>query len=169
MLASIIIPLLYLASAVCFILGLKQLSHPRTAPKGNATAAAGMLLAVVGTLLKAEIIDFQYIIIGLVAGGAIGAIAAKRVEMTSMPQLVAPCRFCEIAGNHARNASGISRCKVIQRIFDSICDSFNRLHYFESCGVVHLHSMDHCAITHFRLLFCCSNRRCRYACGYFTA
>ena len=89
MLASIIIPLLYLASAVCFILGLKQLSHPRTAPKGNATAAAGMLLAVVGTLLKAEIIDFQYIIIGLVAGGAIGAIAAKRVEMTSMPQLVA--------------------------------------------------------------------------------
>ena len=89
MLETVVIPLLYLASAVCFILGLKQLSHPRTAPNGNTTAALGMLLAIVGTLLKAEIIDFQYIFIGLVAGSAIGAIAAKKVEMTSMPQLVA--------------------------------------------------------------------------------
>ncbi|MBT3216035.1 MAG: NAD(P)(+) transhydrogenase (Re/Si-specific) subunit beta [Candidatus Marinimicrobia bacterium] len=89
MLESVIIPLIYLASAVSFILGLKQLSHPRTAPKGNSTAAVGMLLAIIGTLFKTEVIDFQFIIIGLVVGSAIGVFAAKRVEMTSMPQLVA--------------------------------------------------------------------------------
>ncbi len=86
---SIIIPVIYLVSAVLFILGLKQLSHPRTAPKGNTTAAIGMLLAIVGTLLITEIIDFQLIILGLIVGGAIGAFAARKVEMTAMPQLVA--------------------------------------------------------------------------------
>lgn len=89
MMQSIIIPVIYLVSAVLFILGLKQLSHPRTAPKGNTTAAIGMLLAIVGTLLITEIIDFQLIILGLIVGGAIGAFAARKVEMTAMPQLVA--------------------------------------------------------------------------------
>ncbi|MFQ6606270.1 MAG: NAD(P)(+) transhydrogenase (Re/Si-specific) subunit beta [Fidelibacterota bacterium] len=89
MIQTIIIPIIYLVSAVLFILGLKQLSHPRTAPKGNTTAAIGMLLAIVGTLMITEIIDFQLIILGLIVGGAIGAIAARKVEMTAMPQLVA--------------------------------------------------------------------------------
>jgi len=89
MIQTIVIPVIYLISAVLFILGLKQLSHPRTAPKGNTTAAVGMLLAIVGTLMITEIIDFQLIILGLIVGGAIGAIAARKVEMTAMPQLVA--------------------------------------------------------------------------------
>ena len=86
---DIYIPIIYLLSAVLFILGLRQLSHPRTAPKGNNTAAIGMLLAVIATLLNNQIVDFQTIFIGIVIGSTIGAILAKRVEMTSMPQLVA--------------------------------------------------------------------------------
>ena len=86
---NLVIPIIYLISAVFFILGLKQLSHPRTAPKGNRTASIGMLLAIVATLLNNQILDFQSIFIAILIGSAIGAILAKRVEMTSMPQLVA--------------------------------------------------------------------------------
>ena len=86
---NIFIPIIYLFSAVFFILGVRQLSHPRTAPKGNTTAAIGMLLAIIATLLNNQILDFQTIFIGIVIGSAIGAVLAKRVEMTSMPQLVA--------------------------------------------------------------------------------
>ncbi len=89
MLQSIFIPVLYLVSAVLFILGLKQLSHPRTAPKGNRTAALGMLIAIVSTLLVREVISFHLVVAGVVVGGFIGSVAARRVEMTSMPQLVA--------------------------------------------------------------------------------
>jgi|TARA_Y100001970_G_scaffold59717_1_gene76044 NAD(P) transhydrogenase subunit beta len=88
-LQNLVIPIIYLISAVFFILGLKQLSHPRTAPKGNRTASIGMLLAIVATLLNNQILDFQSIFIAILIGSAIGAILAKRVEMTSMPQLVA--------------------------------------------------------------------------------
>lgn len=89
MFQDVFIPLLYLVAAVMFILGLKQLSHPRTAPRGNTTAAAGMLLAIVSTLLKAEVVEFQTIIIGLIVGAAIGIYAARTVAMTAMPQLIA--------------------------------------------------------------------------------
>tara|TARA_B100000378_G_scaffold30340_1_gene22843 strand:+ start:1364 stop:2731 length:1368 start_codon:yes stop_codon:yes gene_type:complete len=89
MFQEIIIPIIYLLSAVFFILGLKQLSHPRTAFKGNTTAAIGMLMAIIGTVIKTEIVSYDLIIIGLIVGGAVGAVFAKRVEMTSMPQLVA--------------------------------------------------------------------------------
>jgi len=89
MLHNLIIPAIYLVSAVLFILGLKQLSHPRTAPMGNVMAAFGMLLAIVGTLLKAEIVEFELIVAGLVVGGTIGVIAAKGVQMNAIPQLVA--------------------------------------------------------------------------------
>ena len=86
---DLVIPIIYLLSAVFFILGLRQLSHPRTALKGNRTASIGMLLAIVATLLNNQILDFQSIFIAILIGSAIGAILAKRVEMTSMPQLVA--------------------------------------------------------------------------------
>ena len=89
MFQEIIIPSIYLLSAVFFILGLKQLSHPRTAFKGNTTAAIGMLMAIIGTVIKTEIVSYDLIIIGLIVGGAVGVVLAKRVEMTSMPQLVA--------------------------------------------------------------------------------
>ena len=81
--------LAYLLSAVLFILGLKQLSSPETARRGNRVAAIGMLLAVVATLLDRQIIDFTWILIGLVTGSLIGAIMARTVKMTAMPQMVA--------------------------------------------------------------------------------
>ena len=82
------IAIAYLASAVCFILGLKMLSSARTARRGNLYAAFGMLLAIVVTLTDQRILDFTYIIIGLVIGGCVGVLLATRVQMTGMPQMV---------------------------------------------------------------------------------
>jgi len=81
--------LAYLLSAVFFILGLKQLSSPRTARRGNLFAVIGMAIAILVTLLDKQIIDYKFIIVGIVVGSAIGAITARRVQMTSMPQMVA--------------------------------------------------------------------------------
>jgi H+-translocating NAD(P) transhydrogenase subunit beta len=80
--------LAYLLSAVLFIVGLKMLSSPKTARRGNLMGALGMLIAVVVTLTDKGIIDFKFIIIGLVVGGAIGGLLAKKVKMTDMPQMV---------------------------------------------------------------------------------
>ncbi|MFQ6113196.1 MAG: NAD(P)(+) transhydrogenase (Re/Si-specific) subunit beta [bacterium] len=81
--------LVYLLSAVLFIFGLKSLSSPKTARRGNLLAMLGMFIAVVFTLLDRQILNYTYIIIGLVVGGAIGLVAAKKVQMTAMPQMVA--------------------------------------------------------------------------------
>jgi len=81
--------LAYLVSAILFILGLKGLSSPRTARRGNLLATLGMLIAVVVTLFDRQILDFTYIIAGIVIGGSIGAISAWQVPMTAMPQMVA--------------------------------------------------------------------------------
>ena len=82
------INLAYVVAAILFINGLKGLTHPRTAVRGNRTSALGMLLAVVVTLL-ANGLDFQWIIVGAVIGGLVGAVAATRVQMTQMPEMVA--------------------------------------------------------------------------------
>ncbi|MBI4305116.1 MAG: NAD(P)(+) transhydrogenase (Re/Si-specific) subunit beta [Chloroflexi bacterium] len=79
----------YIVASVLFIVGLKRLSSPATARSGNLLAAVGMLIAVVATLLNREIIEFQYIVIGLVVGSGIGVIMARMVKMTAMPQMVA--------------------------------------------------------------------------------
>lgn len=79
----------YIVAAVFFILGLKQLGSADTARRGNFLSAVGMLIAVVATLLSQNIIDFKYIIIGLVLGSLFGVIAARAVQMTSMPEMVA--------------------------------------------------------------------------------
>ena len=81
--------LVYLGAAALFILGLKGLSHPRTAVRGNLLAATGMLIAVVVTLLDRSIVGYEVIIAGLVVGGLIGAALAVKVPMTAIPQLVA--------------------------------------------------------------------------------
>ena len=85
---STIIPLAYLASAVLFILGIKRLSHPETAAGGNRLAAIGMLLAVIATLLESGL-DYTWIIVGVAVGGLIGAVMARTVKMTAMPEMVA--------------------------------------------------------------------------------
>jgi H+-translocating NAD(P) transhydrogenase subunit beta len=81
--------LAYLIAAVLFILGLKRLSSPATARTGNQMAAAGMLIAVVVTLLHREVLSFGLIIAALVVGGGIGLALARMIQMTAMPQLVA--------------------------------------------------------------------------------
>ena len=86
---TIVVPLLYLSSAILFILGLKGLTRVRSARRGNATAALAMLIAVVATLVDLGIIDYRWILVGLVIGGLTGAVAALRVEMTAMPEMVA--------------------------------------------------------------------------------
>ncbi len=87
------INIFYLISAVCFILGIKKLSHPKTARSGNTIAAVGMLIAII-TVLYQEFIstnqmDWNIIFIGVAIGIVIGMFAAIKVEMTQMPQLVA--------------------------------------------------------------------------------
>ncbi len=84
-----IINLLYLMSSICFIMGIRGLTHPRTAVRGNAIGALGMLIAVVATLMHQDVIDYTWIIVGLVLGGLIGAVLAVRIRMTAMPQMVA--------------------------------------------------------------------------------
>jgi NAD(P) transhydrogenase subunit beta len=79
----------YLISATLFVLSLKGLTHPSTARRGNTLGMAGMTIAIIATLLGAEVQSYGFILAGLVAGGLIGAILAARVQMTAMPQLVA--------------------------------------------------------------------------------
>lgn len=79
----------YLMAAVLFILGLKALGRPRTAPRGNLLGATGMLLAILVTLLDQSIISYGVLVAGLALGGLIGTALALRVQMTSMPELVA--------------------------------------------------------------------------------
>lgn len=86
-----ILKLAYVVAAVLFILGLKNVTHPRTAVRGNFLGALAMLLAIVVTLYQLWKGDgsFSYILIGLVVGSLVGIILAVRIEMTAMPQLVA--------------------------------------------------------------------------------
>ena len=79
----------YVVSAALFIFGLKRLGSPATARRGNTISSLGMLVAIVAALLDQGIVDYQWIAIGFVAGGAIGAAAARLVQMTSMPEMVA--------------------------------------------------------------------------------
>ena len=79
----------YVIASILFIRGLKGLTHPRTAVRGNLLGACGMLLAIVITLLHKDIQWFAVIVAGLIVGSAIGAVLAVRIQMTAMPQLVA--------------------------------------------------------------------------------
>ncbi len=80
--------LVYLIAAILFIQGLRDMTHPRTAVRGNLISSAGMFVAVAVTLLWFEILSPGVLIAGLVVGGLVGAGLAVKVEMTQMPQLV---------------------------------------------------------------------------------
>lgn len=86
---TFLIQVAYLAASVLFILGLKGLSSPETARRGNLLAAMGMLLAIVGTLFHKDIISYEWIIVGMVIGSAIGAAMAIFMPMTAMPERIA--------------------------------------------------------------------------------
>jgi len=83
-----IINAVYVLSAALFILGLKLLSHPSTARRGNKLSAVGMLVAICVTLIDQNILAYEWIIVAIVAGSAVGAFIAKKVELTEMPEMV---------------------------------------------------------------------------------
>ncbi len=86
--SAIGINLAYVASAILFILGIRMLGSADTARKGNQLSSLGMLVAVVATLLS-QGLDYKWIAIGVTIGAVIGLVAAKKVKMTSMPEMVA--------------------------------------------------------------------------------
>ncbi|MBX7107906.1 MAG: NAD(P)(+) transhydrogenase (Re/Si-specific) subunit beta [Chitinophagales bacterium] len=91
---NIILWLTYIAGSITFILGLKMLSHPETARRGNLVAAAGMTLAILGTVFLYRNTDgeklhnYGWIFGGILIGSIVGTLAARRVKMTAMPQMV---------------------------------------------------------------------------------
>ena len=89
-----LLTILYLIGSVTFILGLKMLSNPATARKGNLLAAAGMVVAILGTIFLYQdeegqkLGNYGWIFGGILIGTIVGALAAKKVKMTAMPQMV---------------------------------------------------------------------------------
>jgi len=86
---NIYIEFTYLAASILFVFGLKGLTHPDSARRGMLLAAAGMTAAIVGTLFNPEIVTYQWIWIGLLIGGAIGAAMSIWMPMTAMPERTA--------------------------------------------------------------------------------
>lgn len=82
------IELSYLVAVTLFFFGLKKLGSPATARNGNILASIGMLIAIVATLLNQQVLNYGTILIAIAIGSAIGGIAAYKVEMTDMPQMV---------------------------------------------------------------------------------
>jgi NAD(P) transhydrogenase subunit beta len=85
---SVLINLLYIISSILFILGIKKLGNADTARKGNAISAVGMTLAIIATLLYLGL-EWWMIALGMAIGAGIGYLAAARVAMTAMPEMVA--------------------------------------------------------------------------------
>ena len=83
------IEIAYVAAAALFIFGLKLLGSPGTARRGNMLSAIGMLIAIVAALTDQGIVDYRFILGGIVIGGLIGATASRLVQMTAMPEMVA--------------------------------------------------------------------------------
>ena len=106
---DLIIQASYLAASVLFILGLRSLTKPPQARLGMQQAAMGMLFAVIGTLLNANILTYQWIIIGLVVGGIIGYPMAMKIQMTAMPQFIA---FSHAFGAIAATLVGVVEYRV---------------------------------------------------------
>ena len=86
---ELLINFAYIISAWLFIAGLKMLGHPASARKGNLYSSVGMLIAVVVTLLSREVVEFQWIVVGIIIGSVIGTLMARLVAMTQMPEMVA--------------------------------------------------------------------------------
>jgi NAD(P) transhydrogenase subunit beta len=113
------IDLCYLLAATLFIFGLKGLTRPRTAVRGNQLGALAMLIAVVATMLHQEVVSRTGIVIGIAIGSAIGVILAMRIAMTAMPQLVAlfnglgGAASVLVAGGHLAGAPNLSDASVL--------------------------------------------------------
>jgi NAD(P) transhydrogenase subunit beta len=103
----------YLSASVLFILGLRGLTAPHKARRGMQLAAAGMLVAVIGTLIDARIIDFKWILLGLVLGSGVGAAISIWMPMTAIPQRTA---ISHAFGALAATLVGISHYDYITRV-----------------------------------------------------
>ncbi|MGB1582920.1 MAG: NAD(P)(+) transhydrogenase (Re/Si-specific) subunit beta [Solirubrobacterales bacterium] len=84
-----IINLAYLIAVALFIIGIKKLTSPTTARQGNQIAGVGMFIALVATLFMENIVTYEWIALGTILGAPLGYISAKKVKMTSMPEMVA--------------------------------------------------------------------------------
>jgi NAD(P) transhydrogenase subunit beta len=113
--------LLYLVSSVCFIMALRGLSSPETARQGNLFGMVGMVIAIGTTLALPSVLSYETIILGIVIGGAIGAVIARRIQMTALPQLVAAFHslvglaacFVAVAAFYRPEAYGIGQTGAI--------------------------------------------------------
>jgi NAD(P) transhydrogenase subunit beta len=111
---ELLIQAIYLVSSICFVFGLRGLSGPEKARSGMGLAAFGMLLALVGTLLHADVVRFDWIVGGLLIGTVIGVIIGRplfiSVPMTAMPQWVA---LSHAAGAVAATLVGINEFLIV--------------------------------------------------------
>lgn len=85
---TVLLELVYVLSAVAFILGFKLLGNPETARRGNFISSVGMIAAIIATCMHPEVARYDYLLMGIAIGGAIGALFAFRTPMTGMPQMV---------------------------------------------------------------------------------
>jgi NAD(P) transhydrogenase subunit beta len=122
----------YLAASVFFILGLKSLTRPDRARRGMNQAAIGMLLAIIGTVLKAEIVRYEWIVAGLVVGSVVGYPLGMFVPMTAMPQRIAISHaFGALAASlvgvaeyyHATHAGGVGSPRMAALGFEVLFGS----------------------------------------------
>ncbi len=104
-----VVALLYLIASILFIFGLKMLTRVKTARRGNWLSSSAMFLAILATLLDMGVVDYTFIIAGVLIGGVIGAVLALRVQMTAMPEMVA------IFNGFGGGASALVACSVLFR------------------------------------------------------
>ena len=89
-----LLPILYMLAAMSFILAIKWMNSPATARRGVIIGEIGMLLAVVGTLLRFEVVEYQWILIAFFIGSAVGVPIAYIMPMTAVPQRTAFSHAC---------------------------------------------------------------------------
>ncbi|MGE3166507.1 MAG: NAD(P)(+) transhydrogenase (Re/Si-specific) subunit beta [Planctomycetota bacterium] len=106
-----LVNLAYLLSSILFIAGLKGLTHPRKAVRGNLMGALGMLVAIVATLFDQGKLSPIWLILGLVLGSGIGVVLALRIQMTAMPQLVA--LFNGFGGGASALVAGVALLRAV--------------------------------------------------------
>ncbi|HEY0071914.1 MAG TPA: NAD(P)(+) transhydrogenase (Re/Si-specific) subunit beta, partial [Chloroflexia bacterium] len=103
----------YIIAAICFIIGIRRLSSPKTARAGNRIAAVGMGVAVVATFFSSNVQNVWFILAGIVIGGGVGFFLARSVQMTEMPQMVA--LFNAMGGGAAALTSTVEFLEIINR------------------------------------------------------
>ena len=101
-----LLPILYMLAAIGFILAIKWLNSPATARRGVIVGEIGMLLAVVGTLLRFEVVNYQWILVAFVLGSAVGVPIAYIMPMTAVPQRTAFSHACGALASAPDDSSG---------------------------------------------------------------